>query len=173
MDDATALAVGANIAGFLGKDARAALDAIERALSSNPSSAVAYYFGGELNAWSGNPVTGTAYAHRALRLSPFDPLAYLAHMAFAIAAFDEGRYDESSAWWAKCAEANPDFGGYVMGQAAALALAGRMEEARSALARGLALEPGFSIRTSRELGFAPTIEAKQVRAFRLLGVPEG
>jgi adenylate cyclase len=113
VDDATALAVGAMVIGLLGKDAEAALNAIERALSSNPSSAVAYYFGAELNAWSGQPRTGTTYAHRALRLSPFDPLTYVGHLAFAIAALDEGRYDESATWWAKCSQANPDFGGFV------------------------------------------------------------
>jgi adenylate cyclase len=173
VDDATALAVGAMVIGLLGKDANAALNAIERALSSNPSSAVAYYFGAELNAWSGQPLTGTTYAHRALRLSPFDPLTYIGHMAFAIAALDEGRYDESATWWAKCSQANPDFGGFAMGQAAALALAGRMEEARSASSRALALEPGLSIRTVLELGYAPAIEAKCVQAYQLLGVPEG
>jgi adenylate cyclase len=172
VDDATALAVGANVAAFLGKDAKSALNAIERALSCNPSSAIAYYFGGTLYAWSGDPVTGTTYARRALRLSPFDPLTFQAHLALAIAAFHEERYDESATWWAKCSQANPDFGGFVMGQASALALAGRMEEARSATARALALEPGLSIRTVLELGYAPAIEAKCVQAYRLLGVPE-
>jgi Flp pilus assembly protein TadD len=172
VDDATALAVGANVAGFLGKDAIAALNAIERALSCNPSSAIAYYFGGTLYAWSGDPVTGTAYAHRALRLSPFDQLTFQAHLALGFAAFHEERYDEAASWLAKCAEANPDFGGFVMGQAEALALAGRMDEARSALARAMKLEPGISIRSTRELGFAPAIEAKFVQAARLLGVPE-
>jgi adenylate cyclase len=160
------------VIGLLGKDAHAALDAIERALSSNPSSAVAYYFGAELNAWGGHPRTGTTYAHRALRLSPFDPLTYIGHMAFAIAALDEGRYDESATWWAKCSQANPDFGGFVMGQAVALALAGRMDEARSACARARELEPGLSVRTARELGYAAEIEAKLVRTHRLLGLPE-
>ena len=172
VDDATALAVGAMVIGLLGKDADAALNAIERALSCNPSSAVAYYFGAELNAWSGDPVRGTTYAHRALRLSPFDSLTYIAHMAFAIAALDEGRYGKSAAWWAKCAQANPDFGGFVMGQASALVLAGRVDEAKSAFARALELEPGWSIRTARELGYAPGIEAKIIQAYRLLGVPE-
>ena len=171
VDDATALAVGAMVIGLLGKDAEAALNAIERALSSNPSSAVAYYFGAELNAWSGQPRTGTTYAHRALRLSPFDPLTYIGHLAFAIAALDEGRYDKSATWWAKCSQANPDFGGFVMGQAVALALAGRMDEARSACARARELEPGLSVRSARELGYAAEIEAKLVQAHRLFGSP--
>jgi TolB-like protein len=172
VDDATALAVGANVAGFLGKDAKAALNAIERALSCNASSAIAYYFGGTLYAWSGDPVTATTYAHRALRLSPFDPLTFQAHLALAIAAFHDERCDESAAWWEKCSQANPDFGGFVIGQAEALALAGRTDEASAACARALELEPGLSIRTVRELGYAPTIEAKLVHALRLLGVAE-
>jgi TolB-like protein/class 3 adenylate cyclase/Tfp pilus assembly protein PilF len=173
VDDATALAVGANVAGFLGKDAKAALSAVERALSCNPSSAIAYYFGGTLYAWSGDPVTGTTYAHRALRLSPFDPLAFQAHLAFAMAAAHEERYDEAAAWMAKCAEANPNFGGFLGAQAAHLALAGRMDEARSVCARALELEPGLSIRTARSHGLAQALEAELVQGYRLLGLPEG
>ena len=94
VDDATALAVGAMVICLLGKDAAAALNAIERALSSNPSSAIAYFFGAELYAWGGDPVTGTSYAHRAMRLSPFDPLTYIAQLGLAIATLDQGRYDE-------------------------------------------------------------------------------
>jgi tetratricopeptide (TPR) repeat protein len=172
VDDATALAVGANVAGFLAKDAKAALNAIERALSCNPSSAIAYYFGATLYAWSGDPVTGTTYAHRALRLSPFDPLAFQAHLALAMAAAHEERYDEAAAWMAKCAEANPDFGGFLGAQAAHLALAGRMDEARSVCARALELEPGISIRTALSHGLAPALEAKLVKGYRLLGLPE-
>jgi adenylate cyclase len=173
VDDATALAVGANVAGFLGKDAKAALGAIERALSCNPSSAIAYYFGSTLYAWAGDPATGITYAHRALRLSPFDPLAFQAHLGLGIAAMDEERYDDSAAWMAKCVEANPDFGGFHGAQAASFALAGRMEEARSVCARALELEPGLTIRTARSHGLAPAIEAKLVQAYRLLGLPEG
>jgi hypothetical protein len=56
--DATALAVSAQVIGLFGKDTACALDAIERALSLNPSSAAAHFFGGELYAWSGDPVRG-------------------------------------------------------------------------------------------------------------------
>jgi hypothetical protein len=59
-----------------------------------------------------------------------------------------------------------------MGEAVSLALGGRMDEARSVCARALELEPGMSIRTARELGYAPSIEAKLVLAHRLLGLPE-
>ena len=172
VDDATALAVGAMVIGLLGKNADAALDAIERALSFNPSSAAALYFGAQLYAWSGDPHRGTEYAHRALRLSPFDPLLYAAHLALGIVALQENRYDETASWWGKVAEANPKFGMIVIGQAQALALAGRIEEAKAAFERGLELEPSASIRSVRELGYAPALEEKLIRGARILGLPE-
>jgi TolB-like protein len=172
VEDAAAPAVGAMVIGLLGKDARSALDAIERALSFNPSSAVTHYFGGELYAWSGDPIRGTEYAKRALRLSPSDPLTYIAHLAFGIATFHQGRYEEAAGWWERCSRANPRFGGFMFGRAASLALAGRMAEPTAACARVFQLEPGFSSRTILELGYAPEIEIQWLRAARLMGVPD-
>jgi len=172
VDDAAALAVGAMVIGLLGKDAVAALDAIERALSFNSSSAAALYFGAQLYAWSGDSVRGAEYAHRALRLSPFDPLLYAAHLALGIAALQNDRFEECAAWWRKCAEANPKFGAIVLGQSHALALAGRIEEARAVFARGLELEPTASIRMIRELGYIPALEEKLIRGARILGLRE-
>jgi TolB-like protein len=172
VDDATALAVGAMVLNHLGSDPRDALNAIKRALSSNPSSATALYFGAELHGWNGDLVTATAYADRALRLSPFDPLAYVAHVGLAVGAVHEGRYEESAAQWAECARVNPGLGAFVMAQAWALALAGRLDEARLICARALELEPGLSIRTIIEAGFPPAIADKAIRGGRLLGLPE-
>ena len=172
MDDATALAVGALVLNHLGNDPKDALNAIQRSLSSNPSSAIALYFGAELYGWNGDVVTATAYADRALRLSPFDPLAYVAHIGLAVAAVHEGQYEESAAQWAKCARVNPGLGTFVMCQAWALALAGRMDEARPICARALELEPGFCIRTIVEAGLPPAVADKAIHGGRLLGLPE-
>ena len=94
------------------------------------------------------------------------------HLALGIAALQEERYDETAAWWGKCAEANPKFGMIVVAQAQALALAGRIQEARTVLARGMELEPSASIRTIRELGYIPALEEKLIRGARMLGLPE-
>jgi TolB-like protein/class 3 adenylate cyclase/Tfp pilus assembly protein PilF len=172
VDDATALAVGALVIGLLAHDADAALNAIERAVSVNPSSAAAYCHGAFLYGWSGHSATATTYAHRALRLSPFDPLAYHAHMALMFAAVQEERYDEAVAHGAKLAQVSPNFGPHLMAYAAALALAGRMDEARQVYARGLEIEPSYSHRTRRSVGAAPKLAEKLDRGFRLLGLPE-
>jgi TolB-like protein len=172
VDDATALAIGAFAIGLLGKDAPSALDAIRRALSINPSSAAAHFCGGFLYAWSGDPVTGTDLAMRALRLSPFDPLASRARFAFGVAALHQGRYEEAAAWFERCSRANPKFGALFGAHASALALAGRMAEAKAIFAKAIELEPSLSIRTLRELGYAPEIQALWLRSGRLLGVPD-
>jgi TolB-like protein/class 3 adenylate cyclase len=172
VDDATALAVGAMVLNHLDDDPKEALNAIKRALTSNPSSAIALYFGAELHGWNGDLATATAYADRALRLSPFDPLAYVAHVGLAVGAVYEGRYEESAAQWAECARVNPGLGAFVMAQAWALALAGRLDDGKRICARALELEPGLCIRTIVEAGFPPAIADKAVSGGRLLGLPE-
>jgi TolB-like protein/Tfp pilus assembly protein PilF len=172
VDDATALAVGALVNGLLAHDADGALNSIDRAVSLNPSCATAYYHGALLYAWSGRSVTAITHARRALRLSPFDPLAYHAHLALCLATIQEERFDEATADGAKLAQVSPDFGSHLITYASALALAGRMDEAGSVCARTLELDPNLSIRRVRERGFAPAVSDKIIYAERLLGVPE-
>jgi tetratricopeptide (TPR) repeat protein len=133
-DDATTLAVAALVIGALSKDYKAALNAIERALSLNPSSAPAHYWGALLHASSGNLAAATTHANRALRLSRFDPVAFAAHGALGHVAFHEARYDEAASHYARAVQANPRFRLYYFLQAAALALARRAEEARPIVA---------------------------------------
>jgi adenylate cyclase len=96
------------VIGYLGKDYKAALSAIERAVSLNPSSAAAFYWAAIIHASSGNFAAVTANADRALRLSPFDPVAFVAHLALGHAAFPEARYSEAASHYAKV-ELNPGF----------------------------------------------------------------
>ena len=156
--------------GILAHDTDAALNTIERAVSVNPSSSAAYYLGGFLYASRGYAVTGTTYALRALRLSPFDPLAYHAHLALTFAAIQEERYDEATAHGAKLAQVSPNFGGHVIAYAVALALAGRMEKARRVSARALEIEPSSSITTSRSPDLT---ERRAVVSGKRSSVPDG
>jgi TolB-like protein/class 3 adenylate cyclase/Tfp pilus assembly protein PilF len=128
-DDATALAVAAFVISNLSKDHKAALSAIERALSLNPSSAMALYWGALIHAYDDNSAAATAHANRALRLSPFDPVAFLAHVALGVVAFQEARYDEAASHYAKPVQANAHFSTLYLCHATALALAGRGSKA--------------------------------------------
>jgi hypothetical protein len=64
--------------------------------SLNPSSAAAHYWGALIHASSGNFAAVTAQANRALRLSPFDPPAFVPHTALGHVAVVEGHYDEAA-----------------------------------------------------------------------------
>jgi len=171
-DDATALAIAAFAIFILGKDHATALPAVDRALSLNPSCATALYFGAYIQAISGNPAPAISYADRALRLSPFDPFAFLAHCALGAAAVQEARYDDAARDFSKAVQANPRFSTLYFFQAASLALAGREQEAQPIVERLLELEPGFRIRVLFEVGSVRSIVDKLVEAARSLGLPE-
>ena len=171
-DDATALAVAGFVMTLLSREHEAALGAIDRALSLNASCATALYLGAQANALAGHPAKAISFANRALRLSPFDPLAFQAHMALGEAALLEARYDDAASCFARAAQANTNFSTAYFCQAIALALAGRVEEAEPLVRRGLELEPGFRIRMFFELGLAPALAERLAEGSRLLGLPE-
>ncbi len=171
-DDATALATAAFVIALLSKDYKAASSGIERALSLNSSCAAAHYFGSQVQAFTGNAAGAIAHANSALRLSPFDPLAFMAHLALGVAAFQEARYDEGSSHFAKAVQANPRFSTLYFTQAIALALAGCVEEAKPIVRQGLELQPDFRARVFAELGLDPTIAGKLAEGARLLALPE-
>jgi adenylate cyclase len=171
-DDATALAIAAFAILMLRKDHEAALNAVERALSLNPSCATALYFGALIYAFAGHPAPATSNANRALRLSPFDQMVFQAHLALGAAATQEARYDVAASHFAKSVQANPRFSTLYFFQAASLALAGRQEEARPIVQRLLELEPGFRFRLIFEVGVERAIADKFAEGGRLLGLPE-
>ena len=172
-DDAMALATAAFVIFYLSKDDKAALSAIERALSLNPSSAPAHYWGALIHAYSGNVAAATAYANRALRLSPFDPVAFVAHGTLGHVAVHEARYDEAASHYAKAVQARPQFSTLYFAQAVALALAGRVEEAGPIVGQLLQLAPGFrSSALFDHVPATPALTDKFKEGIRLLGLPE-
>ena len=170
-DDGTALA-DCGLCGFLlTTDHDAALDAIERGLSMNPSCATALFLGAQGNALAGRSEPAMSFASRALRLSPFDPLAFEAHLALGEAALQDGRYDDAASCFASAARAKPSFSTAYIFQAIALALAGHADRAMPRARRGLELEPGFRSRMFFELGLGQPLLEKFTDGSRLLGLP--
>ena len=120
-----------------------------------------------------------AHIGEALRLSPRDTMAYT-WMAYAgLAEFILGRYEQAVAWFRRAIEANQNYPLPNFGLAAALAQLGRLDEARSAVKAGLALDPAFSVSRARAAWTAmsddPTYLAQLGRMLEGLpkaGVPE-
>ena len=171
-DDAASLAVAALVVSHLAKERETAANTIERALSLNPSSAMALYFGAHIYAFNGNPAAVSTHATRALRLSPFDPFSYEAHNALGLAAIQEARYGEAASNFANAVQANTRFSTLYFFQAVALALGGRMEEAQKVVRRALELEPSFRNRFFLDIGLVPAIADKLVEGAHLLGLPD-
>ena len=79
------------------------------------------------------------FAH-AMRLSPLDPLTFIVQMGTAFAHFFAGRYDEHILG-GKALRQKPQYHPALRVAAAANALAGRMDEAHSAIVRSRRLYP--------------------------------
>ena len=172
-DDATALAVAGFVLTLLSDDHEFALTAVERAMSLNASSATAFNFGALIHAFAGHPAAAMSNANRALRLSPFDPFAFVAHLSLGIAAVQETRYDEAASHFSKAVQANPRFSTLYMFHAASLALAGRLEEAESPVRQLLELEPQFRVRRLISgVRLARGVADKLVKGVSMLGLPE-
>jgi TolB-like protein len=90
-----------------------------------------------------------AHIGEALRLSPRDTSAHIWMGVAGLAKLHIGSYEQAVAWCRRAIEANRNYPQAYFWLAAALAQLGRLDEARSAVKAGLALNPAFSI--SRDL----------------------
>jgi adenylate cyclase len=151
-DDSTALALASLPLLMVAHDFEAASGAVKRALDLNPSCAIALFFGAQAHADSGDPALAEEYATRALRLSPLDPQSFMAFNALGMVRGLAGRLDEAVSFFSQAVQANPRFSTLYVFQAAALAHAGRADEAATAASRLIALEPDFRVASFRRFG---------------------
>jgi adenylate cyclase len=174
-DDATALAVASLSTLHLGHDFDAAAGAIARAVSLNGSCATAFYLGAHIHAMKGDAATAEDFAEKALRLSPFDPLSYFALHAMGTVRVRRGQFEDAAAYYLKATQANPRFSVLYALHTAALAQAGRLDEARLVASRLLAVEPNFRL-GAFVAGFAPVLHTDLAESFavalRKAGLPE-
>jgi adenylate cyclase len=172
-DDATALALGAFVISMVEHDRVAALQAFDRALAISPSSSFTLFFGAVAAAWAGAAERAIDWAERALRVSPFDRLCYLAHGAIAIGQFQFGGYEKAADAARLAVQSLPSFSVVHALLAAPLAKLGRVEEAKVVVSRVLALEPSFSAAGFCAAAAPPAALAKPLcEAWREAGLPE-
>ena len=121
----------------------------ERALELDRNLPWAHFNLGLGKVFIGHAEETEAYIAEALRLSPRDPMAYMWAHAAGTAKSHLGSWEESVAWRRRGIEANRNFPAAYFSLAAALAQLGRLNEARSAVKAGLALNPAFTISRAR------------------------
>jgi TolB-like protein len=144
-DDAVALTRGGHALSHLVGDLDGGIALLDRALVLNPNLAAAWFLGGFLRAWHGEPDGATEYFARAMRLSPLDPEMYRMQAGMAVAHLFAGRFDTASSWAEKAFRDLPSFLMVVSIIAASHALAGRTDEARRAMHHLRQLDPALRI----------------------------
>jgi tetratricopeptide (TPR) repeat protein len=93
----------------------------------------------------GLPEETEARVAEALRLSPRDTMAYTWIFYVGVANCGLGSYEEAVAWFRRSIEANRNFPHTHFHLANALAQLGQLDEARSAVKAGLALNPTYTV----------------------------
>ena len=118
---------------------------LERAIDLSPNFAQGHYALAFVHSQSGDPQAAVKFSDYSRHLSPFDPMLFAMLGARAMALVRLGQFEEAAVWGAKAA-ARPNAHAHVLGIAAySLALAGRVEEARTHFAEIRKRIPGYRI----------------------------
>ncbi|MFQ5974641.1 MAG: hypothetical protein ACE5Q3_20140, partial [Alphaproteobacteria bacterium] len=172
-EDSLALAFAAWALAFFERDYDVSLDAIRRALASTPNSPIVLSLGALVYAYAGRFDAAIKHAEASLRLSPFDPMRFLAELAAAYGHFFTERYDDAAEAAQRCTHINPQFVPAVAFAVASCMRAGQQQAARTAAERLLSLNPDFHVGDWVRLGrFAPELNEKYAAALREAGLPE-
>jgi TolB-like protein len=150
----------------------------EQALLLDRNAAYAHGLIGLAKYYMGRAAETEGHILEALRLSPRDHRVYWWTSTVGVAKIQLGADAEAVAWLRRCIEANRNFPFSHFGLAAALGLLGALDEARTAVKAGLALDPNFTIHRvlATRLSDNPTYLAGRQRiceGMRTAGVSEG
>ena len=175
-------AVGHSLLGFVEILTRRAAEGIaecEHASTLDRNLVTARFAIGLAKVFIGRAQETEAHIAEALRLSPRDTTVYIWMTTAGSAKLHLGSYEQAVAWFRRAIEANRNNPPAHLNLASALAHLGRLDEARSAVAVGLALNPTYTISRRRASWTAQsddlTYRAQLEPIFdgmRMAGVPE-
>jgi len=154
-----------------------AIAEFERALALDRNLAGAHALIGQSKLFMGRGEETEAHVQESLRLSPRDPWTYVRGLIVGFAKSALGRPDEAIFWLRRSIESNRNYSLSHFTLAGALANLGQMEEARSEMAAGLALDPQFTIASFRSTTWSDNpIYLRQsinlIEGLRKAGLPE-
>jgi tetratricopeptide (TPR) repeat protein len=175
-DDAIALEASGYALAYVVRDLGVGASLIDRALVLNSNLAEAWFCGGWVKIWLGEPEPAIERFARAMRLSPLDPWAIgMMRSGTAHAHFFLGRYDEAASWAAMALQDNPDFQALLRIDGASNAMAGRPEQAQKAVARLRQLNPALRVSNLKDV-LGPYRHADDLSRYeeglRQAGLPE-
>jgi adenylate cyclase len=176
-DDAMAVYLHGYVLKRLHKDLNQALAAFERAIAIDPNLAVAHNYVGQIKVFLGRANEAAAHTLKAIQLSPRDPQLALWYYQLALTYIHEQRDKEAVEWARRGVQVNPNLRYVYRVLAAALALSGRVDEARKVAAEMLYRYPHETISAflTREPWPDATYRAgqnREVTGMRIAGIPE-
>jgi tetratricopeptide (TPR) repeat protein len=172
-DDALALTNAAFALSRVVLDVDTSNAILERALVLNPNLALAWYCSGFVRSCRGEPEVALERHSHAIRLSPVDPLLCMTQIGMALDHFLAGRYDEASSWAEQILVAKPKFHPALRTAAASHALAGRLNEAKNAIARLRQDNPAQRVSDLKDIiPLRPEDLARYAEGLRRAGLPE-
>ncbi|MDR6955776.1 TolB-like protein [Ancylobacter sp. 3268] len=173
-DDAVVLARAGHALAHLAGEFESGIGLLDRALFLNPNLAPAWFLGGFLRVWHGEPEAAIDYFEHAMRLSPVDPELYRMQAGIAMAHLFAGHFETASLWADQAQRNLPSFLMAVATGAASEALSGRTEEARRTMNRLRDLGP--TLRLSSLKDWLPIRRQKDFALFadglRKAGLPD-
>jgi adenylate cyclase len=146
---------------------------LERAVALDPNAAWAWHRLGWVENYSDKPREAIVDFEHALRLSPLDPMNFNNYVGLASAHELLGEYDKAAALYQRALEERPNARWIYRHLAGSLSGAGRIEEAKAALAEMLRSYPDYTIAKFRQaMVFSDASFARMATNLRRLGLPD-
>ena len=160
-----------------GRRYQEAITEATRAIALDANDPIGYYAMSSALIWAGNPVGGTEFIKKAMRLDPHYPADYLYFLGKA--QFFMGRFDEAAATQEEVKRRFPDYDWTFFYLAATYGHLGREQEAKSAIKtfnKRMTNAGASTIRSLQWIDAFPFKERKDVErlreGLRIAGVPE-
>jgi len=172
-DTPLALVVGGAVRALLVSDRASAVAAVDRAMTINGNSAVVLSFAAFIGCLCGSRDRAVEQTRTAMRLSPLDPLTYIAAFALAFACLLTGRDEEAIGHARKAIEGNRNFAFAYCLLAIACARLNRREAAEHAIRELLRAAPGFRLATLRRMpSLCAALQPINLTLLSAAGLPE-
>jgi len=173
-DDAMVIAAAGFVLVMVGRAYDTGLHAIRHGLELNPGSGFVAMLSSTGLLMAGHPDESLTQAERAMALSPMDPGAFMFLAIAALANLGLGRAKKALELATRSAALYPDWDSTYWALVPANILLERPAEARTALAKFVALSPGVTISSLRtRLPIKdPDFLAMILEGFRKAGLPE-
>jgi tetratricopeptide (TPR) repeat protein len=144
-DDPDVLWTAGQVISYFTGDHAAGQDLIERALTLNANSALAWCARGYVLTFSNQPEPAIESFSYAMRLSPLDPLGYMFKHGLAIAHILAGRFEEAMTWLDQVLHEQPRNPSAIRYKTALCGHLGMAEEGQRCVRELLALFPGATL----------------------------